>query len=138
MKPHFILYLLLLAWLAGACQSSAPTCPSGSLTYLPDAASFQAHPLDSATSGSTLQEIGGKMLVVDRVIHGPLCNDTLSGTVYVACDLQIVAWADKDSPTFLKDCEFHVQPGSVIYVAAHNDAAYYQGCSCHTGEAPGD
>jgi hypothetical protein len=22
----------------------------------------------------------------------------------------------------------------VVYVAYHNDAAYYNGCSCHTGE----
>jgi hypothetical protein len=24
----------------------------------------------------------------------------------------------------------------VVYVAAHNDAPYYNGCSCHTGTNP--
>jgi hypothetical protein len=136
MKLHLALGLIFFAGVVAACQPAKPACPEGSITYLPEAASFGETAGDTPASGSSLEEIGGKMLAVDQVVHGPLCNQTLNGTVYVACDLQIVAWADKENPTFLKDCDFHVMPGSVIYVAAHNDAAYYQGCSCHTGEAP--
>jgi len=51
--------------------------------------------------------------------------------VYVTCDVQVLEW--KDRPTFLEDCDLVIEPGTVVYVAAHNDAAYYNGCSCHTG-----
>jgi hypothetical protein len=50
----------------------------------------------------------------------------------VACDLQIAAWGEE--PTFLEDCNLNIEPGTIVYVAAHNDAPYYKGCSCHTGE----
>jgi hypothetical protein len=136
MKLYLVPGLLFFVMITAACQPAKPACPEGSITYLPDAGSFDGLPGNPAASGSSLEEIGGKMLAVDQVVHGPLCNTTLGGTVYVTCDLQIVAWADEENPTFLKDCDFHVTPGSVVYVAAHNDAAYYQGCSCHTGEAP--
>jgi len=75
--------------------------------------------------------IGGRTLHVDKIVEGPLCNDTWSGTVYVTCDVQVLEW--KDRPTFLEDCDLVIEPGTVVYVADHNDAAYYNGCSCHTG-----
>jgi len=28
----------------------------------------------------------------------------------------------------------NIAPNTVVYVAAHNDAPYYKGCSCHTGQ----
>jgi hypothetical protein len=77
-------------------------------------------------------EIGGKMINVDKIIEGPLCNDTWSGIVYVTCDVQVYAW--EDQPTFLKNCDLKIDPETVVYVAYHNDTAYYNGCSCHTGE----
>jgi hypothetical protein len=50
--------------------------------------------------------------------------------VYIACDIQIAKWQEK--PTFLDGCDFEVSPGSVLYVAAHNNAPYFQGCDyCH-------
>ncbi len=76
--------------------------------------------------------IGGKEIQVDKVVSGPLCNDTWRGTVYVTCDVQVYAW--EETPTFLKDCNLQVEPDTVVYVADHNDTAYYNGCSCHTGE----
>jgi hypothetical protein len=79
-------------------------------------------------------EINGKMKWVDKVIEGPLCNDSWKGTVYVACDVQVFEW--EQDPLFLKGCNLSIEPGTVIYVAYHNDAAYYNGCSCHTGENP--
>jgi hypothetical protein len=79
--------------------------------------------------------IGGKMMTVDRVVTGPLCNDHWEGTIYVGCNVQVMKW--EETPLFLKDCDFSIEPGTVVYVAYHNDAAYYKGCSCHTGETAG-
>lgn len=72
---------------------------------------------------------------MDRIVQGPLCSDTWSGVVYVACDLQIIEW--EEDPTFLKDCDLNIEPGTVVYVASHNNEPYYKGCSCHTGDVPG-
>lgn len=72
------------------------------------------------------------MTNVDRIIRGPLCDDSWKGTIYVACDVQVTEW--EEQPTFFKECNLEIVPGSVVYVAAHNDSAYYNGCSCHTGE----
>ena len=76
--------------------------------------------------------IGGKTINVDKVVEGPLCNDAWSGTVYVTCSVQVYAW--QETPTFLKNCNLSIAPETVVYVAYHNDTAYYTGCSCHTGE----
>jgi hypothetical protein len=121
--------------LGSACQRQSNICPQDSITYFSDIDSL-SQPivgLDAdLASTPTMMEIDGKMVAVDRVIHGLVCNETLNGTVYVACDIQIEKWVD--TPTFLEACAFTVEPGSTIYVAAHNNAAYYKGCSCHTGE----
>ncbi|OGO25891.1 MAG: hypothetical protein A2136_09785 [Chloroflexi bacterium RBG_16_54_11] len=69
---------------------------------------------------------------VDKVVEGPLCNDTWSGSVYVGCNVQVYPW--QETPIFLKDCQLKVEPDTVVYVAYHNNTAYYNGCSCHTGE----
>ncbi len=78
-------------------------------------------------------KIGGKEVQIDKVVEGPLCNDTWSGTVYVTCNVQVYPWAE--TPTFLQNCNLNVEPGTVVYVAYHNDTAYYKGCSCHTGQS---
>jgi hypothetical protein len=94
----------------------------------------------AATESTTLppapveMEIGGRKILVDQVVEGPLCNGTWSGTVYVSCDVQVFVW--EENPTFLKDCNLSIEPGTIVYVAYHNDTAYYNGCSCHTGETP--
>jgi hypothetical protein len=74
---------------------------------------------------------------VDKLVDYPLCNDNWSGTVYVSCEAQ-VAQAELDAgsnPLFLQGCNLKIAPNTVVYVAAHNDAAFYQGCSCHAGTA---
>lgn len=78
--------------------------------------------------------IGGQQVLVDKVVNGALCNDTWRGTVYVACDVQVFPWVEE--PLFLKDCELNINPNTVVYVAYHNNGAYYNGCSCHTGATP--
>lgn len=75
--------------------------------------------------------------MADKVVSGPLCNDTWRGTVYVTCDAQVAAWSDAKAPEFLKGCDLEVEPGTVVYVEAHYNTAYYEGCSCHTGEIGG-
>jgi hypothetical protein len=80
-------------------------------------------------------KIGDRTVLVDKVVEGPLCNDTWHGTVYVACNVQVYPW--ETAPAFLKDCKLSIAPGTIVYAAYHHDAAYYNGCSCHTGEIAG-
>jgi len=131
MMCRTVLSLSLIVLLSSACQ---PVCPPGSVTYLPDPTMFPiyAPPADaSPTPTPSLVEISGRMMEVDRLIQGPLCNDVWSGTVYVGCNVQVVEWVDTEYPMFLKNCDLTIEPETIVYVAAHNDAAYYNGCSCH-------
>ena len=80
----------------------------------------------------TQVDLNGRTVLVDKVVTGALCNDTWSGTIYVACDVQVYRW--EEDPLFLKDCNLTIEPNTVVYVADHNNTAYYNGCSCHTGE----
>ena len=134
MKPRIAPLPIMILMLLTACRSDP--CPAGSVTYVPDTGSFPPT-ADGASLpiGTPVEvEIGRRTIQVDRIVRGPLCNENWSGTVYVACDVQIAAWDPEGAPTFLKGCDFTVEPETVVYVAAHNNSAYYQGCSCHTGE----
>lgn len=130
-----VLLIAILVMLAD-CQAQ-PTCPPRTdiERYLssPDAESLPI-PAPKKPSSPVEVEINGKKTMVDTVVNGPLCNGSWKGTVYVACDVQVIKW-EKD-PLFLKGCNLSIEPGTVAYVAHHNDAAYYNGCSCHTGEQP--
>jgi hypothetical protein len=53
--------------------------------------------------------------------------------VYVTCDVEVLPW--EAQPTFLKGCDLSIEPDTIVYVADHYDAPYYNGCSCHTEEA---
>jgi len=135
MKARIALLSLFAVILTTACQHKQTVCQPGSTSYLPDASQFPiltSQHREESRQTRVLVEIGGKVVEVDRVVEGPICNESWSGTIYVGCELQVVEWDGK--PTFLKNCEFSVEPGSIVYVAAHNDTAYYKGCSCHTGE----
>jgi len=124
----FIAFLLLVS----ACQPAVPVCPPDSISYISDFTQFSSSPSAEQSPSPVQVDINGKSMVVDDVIHGPLCDSKWSGTIYVACDLQIIEWLE--DPTFLKDCKLTIEPGTIVYVAAHNDAPYYKGCTCHTGE----
>jgi hypothetical protein len=125
-----IIALLFLS----ACGPQAPVCPltTGTPSYLTIPPEALSTPTPDSGLTPILLEIGGKTIPVDKVVEGPLCNDTWSGTVYVTCNVQVYPW--EEQPTFLKNCNLSIAPGTVVYVAYHNDAAYYNGCSCHTGE----
>jgi len=129
MKSSVILVSILLIIVVGACQPPTPYCTESSLTYQNPGTEFP--PLQETEQTDPISiEVDGKTMEFDQVIHGPLCNNHLSGKVYIACDIQIAEW--KEKPTFLDGCDFEVSPGSVLYVAAHNNAPYFQGCDyCH-------
>lgn len=128
--------LISILLLFTSCQTK-PACPPvpDEVRYL---SSLDAESIPSPTQAevpSPLEvKISGRLMTVDRVVTGPLCKDTWKGTVYVACDVQVLQW--EEEPLFLKGCNLSIEPGTVVYVAYHNDAPYYNGCSCHTGEEP--
>lgn len=128
MKFKLVIFLGLLLLITSACK--ADVCPPGSVTYVPDATIFPDFTIPT-DAGTTPVEIGGRMMEVDRLVEGPLCNDAWSGTVYVGCNVQVVQWTGEEYPTFLKNCNLTIEPETIVYVAAHNDTAYYNGCSCH-------
>jgi hypothetical protein len=127
------LSIIVLIFLLSACQPVAPACPPESITYLTTSSSLQT----PTSPGSTdvipePVEINGQEMLVDQVIKGMLCGGSWSGTIYVPCEIQVYEW--EEDPIFLQNCDLTIEPGTVVYVAAHNDAPYYKGCSCHTGE----
>jgi len=113
---------ILLIFLA-ACGSS---CPPDKVTYLDPP--YPSGKLN-APGNNKLMETKGKEILFDDIITGPVCNDTWSGMVYVTCDIQIPSW-EKD-PFFFEDCGLEIDQDAVIYVEAHRDKAYNEGCSCH-------
>lgn len=132
MKVHALVLILLALILLAGCKPAEPVCPADAI-QLVDAASLIALPA-ADPSGPEDIDIRGKLVTFGQVVHGPLCNNNLSGKVYIACDVQIAEW--QDAPNFLDGCNFNVEDGSVIYVAAHNNTPYYKGCaSCHVGGA---
>jgi hypothetical protein len=134
MKVPAMLTLVLLLLLTSACQA-AEACPAGSVSYVDDPALFRRQALPASpdlTPEPSLIKIAGKEVAVDRVITGPVCDDVWSGTIYVGCTLQLVQWKNDGKPRFFENCNLTIEPDTVVYVAAHNDAAYYNGCSCHT------
>ncbi len=132
-KIPLVVLLSLLILLLSACQPSPPACPPESVTYLlEEDASKIIDAQNTSAATEQLVEINGQEIWVDQVVQGTLCSGSWSGTVYVPCKVQVYAW--EEDPLFLEDCDLSIAPGTVIYVAAHNDQPYYQGCSCHTGD----
>jgi hypothetical protein len=132
-RRSFILLAFGLLFLA-ACGDPEPFCPppAGTPEYLSLPPESLPTPTFDLIPTQYPVEIGNKTILVDKIVEGPLCNDTWSGTVYVACDVQVYPW--DETPLFLEDCDLSIAPDTVVYVAYHNNTAYYNGCSCHTGE----
>jgi hypothetical protein len=123
--------LTLFFCLAAACQAAPPACPPGSITYLPKSDANQASSVqENPQPADQLVEINGQEMLVNHVVRGRLCSGSWSGTVYVPCQVEIYAW--EENPNFLENCDLSIAPGTVVYVAAHQDQPYYQGCSCHS------
>jgi len=126
MSTKKLIFLIGVFIFLTACE---PVCPPEAVTTLvPPFPTFD--PLAFTLSSVPIEvEIKGKLREVDRVIHGPLCNDSWEGTIYVACDVQVAAW--EDEPIFLRDCNLNIKENTVVYVASHNDQEFNKGCSCH-------
>jgi hypothetical protein len=133
--PRILFLTLLLPILLLSSCAEKQVCPEPgdgrSYLTLEDMASPD---IPAAESSPAEVSIGGKPMMVDKVVTGPLCSDHWEGTIYVGCDVQVLKW--EETPLFLKDCDLSIEPGTVVYVAYHNDSAYYNGCSCHTGDLP--
>jgi len=134
MKFYSTLMLGAILFLVVGCQEATPVCPT--VTGTPDYITVLPGSLPTPTpsSGQVQVEIARREMYVDKVVEGPLCNDYWNGMVYVTCDVQVYPWVEE--PTFLKDCQLNIEPQTVVYVAYHNNTAYYNGCTCHTGITP--
>jgi len=134
MKNRSRLISIALLLFITACGDATPVCPLQ--TGTPEFLFVQPSDLPTPTpAGRPIQVLVGKdKMLVDKVVEGALCNDTWSGTVYVTCNVQVYPWIEE--PTFLKDCQLNIEPQTVVYVADHNNTAYYNGCSCHSGITP--
>ena len=140
-RPKALVFsgLALLGVLSGAaCQSKSSVCPPENphapapiVTALPTRISAQDP--DTLLSPAMVK-VRGKMVPVDKVVHGSFCEDEWKGVVYVDCDAQVSEW--EEVPNFLDDCSLSIKEGAVVYVAAHNNQAYYKGCSCHYTDEP--
>jgi len=135
------IFISLGCFLLYACERTNTVCPPEAADQGPKpqlSELIKSTPAQAQLSMPTRVEIRGKLIEVDKVVDYPLCNDDWSGTVYVNCDAQVAeAELDADAnPLFLKGCNLNIAPNTVVYVAAHNDAPYYKGCSCHTGQDP--
>lgn len=126
-KPLLIFTLFSIVLLS-ACMDARSLCTPGMITYRERSNPFP--PITENQFNPQQIEIKGKLKNFDHLVAGQLCNNHLEGSVYVGCDIEIYAWEDKSN--FLDDCNFSVEPDAIIYVAAHNNTAYYKGCdSCH-------
>jgi hypothetical protein len=133
--------LLGLLPLLISCQRNNTVCPPDNgtaITPLKLADLLESTTVPISNDPPTTVEIDGKMIEVDKLVDYPLCNDEWDGIVYVGCDVQvaIAEFDQEDNPLFFKGCNLNIQPNTIVYVAAHNDAPFYKGCSCHIGENP--
>jgi hypothetical protein len=140
-RQSFVLLTLLFVFALCSCARNKTVCPPAEGTSAdkpPLAEMIDLPPPIPASSEPVEVLIQGRKMKVDKLVDYPLCNDNWSGTIYVSCEAQVAeAELDPDSnPLFLKGCDLNIAPNTTVYVAAHNDAPYYKGCSCHTGLAP--
>lgn len=135
-----ILISAILLVLLVACERERTGCLVEGATPKPGLrlTNLLMTPAPAPLDGKIQVEIKGKSIEVDKLVDYPLCNDNWWGVVYVNCDSQVAEadFDDDENPLFFKGCDLRIEPNTIIYVEAHNDAAYYKGCSCHTGEDP--
>jgi len=123
--PIKTVLIFLIALVLAACKAE---CPPERISYSDDLSSFPPKAVIEELT-QTKMEIKGEQVLIDRVITGPVCNDTWSGVIYVTCDIQIPVW-ERDA-FFFQDCDLEIEPGTQVYVEAHKDKLYTEGCSCH-------
>ncbi len=128
-----VLGLLLVTTVSG-CSRRSSVCD----TTPPDQPIETRQSLDISVNGSVAMPseitIRNRPVVVDQIVHGSLCDGHWSGTVYIDCDTTVPTWDAEAEPTFFDGCDLTIDEDATIYVAYHNDEAYYKGCSCHYSE----
>jgi hypothetical protein len=125
MRSVRILIIFMISLLLVACKTP-PKCPPDTISYLSPPFSPET---TEATSQQQIVKIGRQEIQVDEVISGEVCNDSWSGMIYVTCGIQIPAW--EEEALFFADCDLNIEEGTIVYVEAHDNQAYYKGCSCH-------
>lgn len=140
-KATILFTLSILMLLLTACERNKTICPpevnpDQPPLKLADLLLITPDPDQNLTDVEI--QIGRKLILVDKLVSGPVCNDDWNGIVYVGCDAQVAeAELDADAnPLFFEGCNLNIEPNTVVYVAAHNNEAFYKGCSCHTGGDP--
>jgi hypothetical protein len=127
MTPKTTMILISVLFLIAACKQE-PT-PSFVTYMTPPFPTAVPTSIDQQSQHPVEVNIKGKTMLVDRVIHGPICNDTWRGVIYVSSDVQVAVWGEE--PTFLRDCELHIEENTIVFVASHNDEQFNKGCLCH-------
>lgn len=131
------LVMLLIALIAAGCSRQSSVCATDPPNLPVETRQPENFNLSEKQSSFPQEiQIRNKMVAVDQIIHGSICDDVWRGVVYVDCDVAVPDWEKEEdgSAKFFEDCYLVVEDGTVIYVAYHNDEAYYKGCSCHTNE----
>jgi hypothetical protein len=130
MKRFVVVLIITYVLLLSACLATPP--PELLYTRTPQPSqTTAATPAQDADplATPTWVEIEGRTIAVDKLVQGLLCHDTWRGTIYVTEDIQVNSWVDE--PTFLRECNLVVDPGTIVYVAAHPAEVFYRGCTCH-------
>lgn len=132
---HGMLPGLLVVWLVAlaGCSRQSTVCatdPPNLPVEQRQALSVQ----DGSEQAAIEIRVRNRPVRVDQIVHGSLCDAEWSGTVYVDCDVTVPEWDPEQAPTFFEGCDLTIEDNTVVYVAYHNDEAYYTGCSCHFEE----
>jgi hypothetical protein len=133
---HSLLPALLILSLAAmvGCSGQSSVCSTEPPNLPVELRQGLNVPNDTGTGGPIDIQIRNQRVSVDQIVHGPLCDAAWSGTVYVDCDVTVPEWDRENAPTFFEGCNLTIEDNTVVYVAHHNDEAYYTGCSCHFEE----
>src|SRR5512136_3046542 len=96
MKRQVFMFLAIALLVLSGCQAKKPGCPlaetTGNILTIPP----ESLPASTVSSSSPIEmKIRGRNVMVNKIVEGPLCNDTLSGIIYVTCNVQVYPWVDK-------------------------------------------
>jgi hypothetical protein len=132
-----ILVLVTIALLISGCGRNSNICDTEPPNLPVEVRQSLEAPQDSNPTASPIElEIRGRKVTADQVVHGFVCDDQWSGTVYVDCDVEVPEYqtVSDEEANFWVGCDLQIEEKTVVYVAFHNDEVYYKGCSCHTNE----
>lgn len=139
MKRWWMVFCLfgLISLAATACARKSTVCA----TDPPNLPIEVRQSLDISENPTDLHypvevKIRNQIVSVDKIVHGFVCDDQWTGTVYVDCDVEVPEYevVNDEEANFFAGCDLQIEEGALVYVAFHNDEVFYKGCSCHTNE----